>query len=146
MALTATAGREDELDSIRAFIDDLPRGPQAVSISGPAGIGKTVLLESGVELARERGRVLVSRGIPAVGGVLWAGRARAELARISGRSQRSSPTRSDRSRRWPRGSEQQGDAASLHMGVSTVESHLSSVYRKLNIKRAQLAAALAERQ
>jgi DNA-binding CsgD family transcriptional regulator len=35
-------------------------------------------------------------------------------------------------------------ATSLHMGVSTVESHLSNVYRKLNVKRAELAAALAE--
>ncbi len=35
-------------------------------------------------------------------------------------------------------------AASLHMGVSTVEAHLSNVYRKLDVRRAGLAARLAE--
>ena len=49
MALTATVGREEELDSIRAFIDAVPRGPTALSISGQAGIGKTVLWEAGVQ-------------------------------------------------------------------------------------------------
>ena len=33
-------------------------------------------------------------------------------------------------------------AASLHMGVSTVEAHLSNVYRKLDVRRAALGAAL----
>ncbi len=55
MALTATVGREAELDSIQAFIDAVPRGPSALSISGPAGIGKTILWEAGGGGAPERG-------------------------------------------------------------------------------------------
>jgi DNA-binding NarL/FixJ family response regulator len=35
-------------------------------------------------------------------------------------------------------------AAELYMGVSTVEAHLSHVYRKLGVRRAELAARLAE--
>src|SRR5262245_30997215 len=62
MALTATVGREEELDSIRAFVDEMTRGPTALAISGPAGIGKTVLWEAGLDLAREPfGRMLVVR-------------------------------------------------------------------------------------
>ena len=34
-------------------------------------------------------------------------------------------------------------AAELFMGVSTVEAHLSSVYRKLGVRRAELATRLA---
>ena len=33
-------------------------------------------------------------------------------------------------------------AAELFMGVSTVEAHLSHVYRKLGIRRAELAGSL----
>ena len=73
MALTATVGREEELDSIRAFIDAVPRGPTALSISGQAGIGKTILWETGVEAARERfGRVLLCRGIEAEASLSFA--------------------------------------------------------------------------
>ena len=34
-------------------------------------------------------------------------------------------------------------AAELYMGVSTVEAHLSHVYRKLGVRRAGLASRLA---
>ena len=34
-------------------------------------------------------------------------------------------------------------AAELFMGVSTVEAHLSHVYRKLGVRRAELATRLA---
>ena len=54
MTLTATVGREAELDSIQAFVDAVPRGPSALTISGEAGIGKTILWEAGVEAARDR--------------------------------------------------------------------------------------------
>jgi DNA-binding NarL/FixJ family response regulator len=33
-------------------------------------------------------------------------------------------------------------AAELHMGVSTVEAHLSHIYRKLGVRRARLATRL----
>ena len=73
MALTATVGREAELDSIQTFIDAVPRGPSALSISGPAGIGKTILWEAGVGVAREHGfRVLMCRGIEAEASLSFA--------------------------------------------------------------------------
>ncbi len=73
MALTATVGREAELDSIRAFIDAVARGPTALSISGQPGIGKTVLWEAGVDAARERfEHVLVCRGIEAEASLSFA--------------------------------------------------------------------------
>ena len=43
-----------------------------------------------------------------------------------------------------RGQSNKEIAASLHMGVSTVEAHLSNIYRKLNVKRVELAKVLAE--
>jgi DNA-binding CsgD family transcriptional regulator len=36
--------------------------------------------------------------------------------------------------------------AELHMGLSTVEAHLSHVYRKLGVRRAGLTARLAAPQ
>ncbi len=73
MTLTATVGREAELDSIRAFIDAVPRGPSALTISGEAGIGKTILWEAGVEAARDQGfRVLMCRGIEAEASLSFA--------------------------------------------------------------------------
>ena len=73
MALTATVGREAELDSIQAFIDAVPRGPGALTISGPAGIGKTILWEAGVSAARDQGfRVLMCRGIEAEASLSFA--------------------------------------------------------------------------
>lgn len=73
MTLTATVGREAELDSIQAFVDAVPRGPSALTISGEAGIGKTILWEAGVESARDHGfRVLMCRGIEAEASLSFA--------------------------------------------------------------------------
>jgi DNA-binding CsgD family transcriptional regulator len=73
MALTATVGREEELDSIRAFVDDMTRHPSAMAISGPAGIGKTVLWEAGLDDARSReAEVLVCRGVEAEASLSFA--------------------------------------------------------------------------
>ena len=53
-------GREPEMGSIRAFLDDPAK--RAVVLTGGPGIGKTTLWQAGVDAAREReGRVLAAR-------------------------------------------------------------------------------------
>jgi DNA-binding CsgD family transcriptional regulator len=82
-----------------------------------------------------------------LGGRLWADKARSELARISGRrapSELLTGTEREVAALAGQGHSNKEIAASLHMGVSTVEAHLSSVYRKLDVRRAGLAARLAE--
>ncbi len=51
MAAAVVIGREEELDSIRAFLAEVEHGPAALVLSGEAGIGKTILWEAGVEEA-----------------------------------------------------------------------------------------------
>ena len=55
-------GRDTELGSVHAFIDETESGPAALVLEGEAGIGKSTLWEAGVEHARARGlRILTSR-------------------------------------------------------------------------------------
>src|SRR5258708_6746918 len=55
-------GREEELASLHAFIDERPGGPVALVLEGEAGIGKSTLWLAGLEHARTSGlRVLSSR-------------------------------------------------------------------------------------
>src|SRR3989475_12956218 len=55
-------GREEELGSLRAFVDEPGRGPAALVLEGEVGIGKSTLWLAGVEHARTQGlRVLSSR-------------------------------------------------------------------------------------
>ena len=84
-----------------------------------------------------------------LGAPLWAERARAELKRISGRSPASEGlTETERrvAELAAHGRTNKQIAAELYMGVSTVESHLSHVYRKLGVRRAGLAGRLADAQ
>ena len=82
-----------------------------------------------------------------IGARPWAEKARAELARISGR--RASPDDlTDAERRVAelaaRGRHNKEIAAALYIGVGTVESHLSHVYRKLGVRsRTELAGRFA---
>jgi DNA-binding CsgD family transcriptional regulator len=81
-----------------------------------------------------------------LGAPLWAEKARAELRRISGRRAPSEDlTESERrvAELAAQGRTNKEIAAELFMGVSTVEAHLSHVYRKLGIRsRTELAARL----
>ena len=55
-------GREEELASVAAFVDDRRDGPAALVLEGEAGIGKSTLWLAGAEHARTQGlRVLSSR-------------------------------------------------------------------------------------
>ena len=84
-----------------------------------------------------------------LGARLWADKARAELARISGRTPASEElTETERrvAELAAQGRTNKQIAAELYMGLSTVESHLSHVYRKLGVRRAELAARLADPQ
>ena len=81
-----------------------------------------------------------------LGARLWADKARAELRRISGRRAPSGVLTETESRvasLAAQGRSNKEIAAELYMGVSTVEAHLSHVYRKLGVRRAELATRLA---
>jgi DNA-binding CsgD family transcriptional regulator len=82
-----------------------------------------------------------------LGARLWAEKARAELARISGRragGDELTETEARVAELAAAGRSNREVAAELFMGVSTVEAHLSHVYRKLGIRsRAGLGARLA---
>jgi DNA-binding CsgD family transcriptional regulator len=67
-------GREEELASLQAFIDDGQAGPAALVLEGEAGIGKSTLWLAGVEHARARSmRVLSSRPTEAERGLAHVG-------------------------------------------------------------------------
>src|SRR5919197_5974905 len=57
----AVIGRDDELGSIQAFLEQIRRGPAVLVLSGEPGIGKTILWQAGVEQARGTHRVLSYR-------------------------------------------------------------------------------------
>ena len=82
-----------------------------------------------------------------VGARLWAEKARAELARIGGRRAGGDDLTETEARvadLAAAGRSNKEIAAALFMGVSTVEAHLSHVYRKLGIhSRAALGSRLA---
>jgi DNA-binding CsgD family transcriptional regulator len=67
-------GRDEELASLHAYIDELRGRPTALVLEGDAGIGKSTLWLAGVEHARARGlRVLSSRPAEAEQGLAHAG-------------------------------------------------------------------------
>ena len=81
------------------------------------------------------------------GARLWAAKAEAELARISGSSPSATNDLTETERRIATlvaaGRANKQIAAELHITVRTVESNLTRVYRKLGIRsRSQLAARL----
>jgi DNA-binding CsgD family transcriptional regulator len=67
-------GRDQELASVRTFVDGAGVGPAALVLEGEPGIGKSTLWLAGVERARESGsRILFSRPAEAERGLAHAG-------------------------------------------------------------------------
>jgi DNA-binding CsgD family transcriptional regulator len=67
-------GRDGELDAMQRFLAEVHDGSAALVLSGEPGIGKTLLWEAGVALARARGhRVLVHRSVEAEAGFAFTG-------------------------------------------------------------------------
>jgi predicted ATPase len=67
-------GRDAELASLRAFIDEAKGGTSALVLEGEAGIGKSTLWDLGVEHARAHGTsVLSSRPVEAERGLAHLG-------------------------------------------------------------------------
>ena len=52
-------GREDELARVRAFVEGAPAETRALVLEGEAGIGKSTLWLAGVEIALERGALVL---------------------------------------------------------------------------------------
>ena len=57
---TEIIGREEELSSLEAFLDEPRRGPATLVLEGEAGIGKSTLWAAGVEHARAQGLTVLS--------------------------------------------------------------------------------------
>jgi predicted ATPase len=53
-------GREDELSSLQAFVDDARHEPASLVLEGEAGIGKSTLWEAGAEHAHAQGLTVLS--------------------------------------------------------------------------------------
>src|SRR4249920_4230629 len=71
---TEVVGRDEELSSVNAFLDQKAEGPAAIVLKGEAGIGKSTLWLAGVDAARARGfRVLSTRPAEAERGLAYAG-------------------------------------------------------------------------
>jgi DNA-binding CsgD family transcriptional regulator len=123
------------------------------------------LSEEGGMFALERGRILIAIGLAHrherrrraaretledaivllddIGAIAWRDKARAELGRLSGRRSHGDEL-TDAEQRVAelaaQGRQNKEIASALFLGVSTVEKHLSNVYRKLGVRsRTELA-------
>jgi len=73
-AAAVVVGRRTEIESVERFVADRHLEPSALTIVGPAGIGKTTLWQAGVAAARSHGsRVLVARPSGAEASLSFAG-------------------------------------------------------------------------
>jgi DNA-binding CsgD family transcriptional regulator len=129
---------------------------QALAAIEPLGVPlerARTLLELGVvaRRARQRARARAALeqardGFEHMGAVLWADRARAELARIGGRSRSGELTVTERrvAELVASGLSNREAAAELVVSVRTIETNLTRIYDKLGIRsRAQLVLRIA---
>jgi DNA-binding CsgD family transcriptional regulator len=112
-----------------------------------------VLLATGI-VRRQRSQKAAARAaledalaiLEQLGARLWADKATDELRRISGRRAATgqlTATEHQVATLAGQGRSNKHIAAALFMGLSTVEAHLTRVYRKLGVRRAELATTLA---
>jgi DNA-binding CsgD family transcriptional regulator len=124
-------------------------------ISQPLDLGRTLLCLGTVRRQahqKKAAREALERALAIfeeLGARPWGEKTRAELARISGRAPASEElTETERrvAELAAQGRTNKQIASELYMGLSTVEAHLSHVYRKLGVRRAELATRLATAQ
>ena len=124
-------------------------------ISQPLDLGRTLLCLGTVRRQAQQkkaARDALERALAIfeeLGARPWGEKTRAELARISGRAPASEElTETERrvAELAAQGRTNKQIASELYMGLSTVEAHLSHVYRKLGVRRAELATRLATAQ
>ena len=94
-------GRVEELEFIRTFLDEVAADGAALLVSGEAGVGKTVLLDTAAEMALADGsRVLRASGVEFEADVSFSGLNQALLP-LSGEFARLSAVHRDAPRwRW----------------------------------------------
>jgi hypothetical protein len=121
----AVIERDAELGFVQAFLDEVRCGPTGLVLFGQAGIGKAILWQAGVEHAHVRSAHVSTCESTEV---------RAALSFLSELLDDALSDAVDSLKEL---------APKLFMGVSTVESHFASVYRKLGVRsRAGLAGAV----
>jgi DNA-binding CsgD family transcriptional regulator len=141
------AAEGDHPSSFEAFERSLGYGE-----AFPLERGRTLLCLGGVRRQAQQKRAAREALEQAIavfdqlGAPLWAEKARAELSRISGRRASSDElTETERlvAELAAQGRTNKQIATELFLGQSTVEAHLSRVYRKLGVRRTELSGALA---
>jgi DNA-binding CsgD family transcriptional regulator len=149
--LSAQAG---ELDAALAELEEALSWHDRAEI--PLDHGRTLLALGVAQRRRKRRRE--ARGtlehalalFGRLGAALWAGRARAELGRISGRAPATgalTPAEERVAALAADGRTNRQVAAALFLSERTVEGHLSRIFRKLGVRhRTELARALVSRQ
>jgi DNA-binding CsgD family transcriptional regulator len=149
--LAASAG---QLDAALAACEEALRWHAKVEV--PLDHGRTLLALGAVQRRSKRrreGRETLDEALSVferIGAALWAERARAELARISGRAATPgalTPAEERVAALVAEGKTNREAAAALFLSDRTVEGHLTRVFGKLGIKhRSEVGPALAARQ
>jgi DNA-binding CsgD family transcriptional regulator len=143
------AAAEGDLDAALRILDQTLSDPNHIP---PLEQGRTWLVQGTLRrraMLKKAAREALEQALAIfenLGAPLWAERARAELARISGRRAQGDELTETETRvaaMAADGLTNKQIATALFMGVSTVEAHLSHAYRKLGIRsRAGLGAKL----